>query len=171
MTFLPNCIKMDNQTQIIARPGAQELFVIREFDAPRNLVFRAFSEPDLLIRFFAPKGVNMTFLEDDYREGKSYRYRHTDDQGNVLCTFRGMIHEMTSPQRIVLTSEFEELPERGHVVLEIYEFEDLPNGRTKVTIQDVCRSVTDRDAMIQSGMEGGLVSIFNNLDDLLKETF
>ncbi len=155
------------KTEIIAEPGKQELFIHRVFDSPIDLVFKAFSDTDILVKFFAPKGINMQFLLNEYEEGKAYRYRHTDAKGNVLCTFKGVVHEMTTPQRIVITSEMEELPEAGHAVLEIYEFETLGEDKTKLIIQDVCRSVEDRDAMIKSGMEGGLVSIFNNLDELL----
>ena len=156
------------KTEIIAEPGKQELFIHRVFDAPRELVYKAFSDPDVLLEFFAPKGIKMQFVLKEYEEGKAYCYRHTDADGNVLCTFKGVVHEMTAPQRIIVTSELEELPEWGHVVLEIYEFTSLDGNKTKLTIQDVCRSVENRDAMIKSGMEGGLVSIFNNLDELLK---
>lgn len=160
---------MENKTQIIAEAGKQELFIHRVFDAPIEKVYRAFATQEVLVKFFAPKGVNMAFLEPDYQEGCAYRYRHTDAKGNILCTFKGVVHEMTAPSRIVITSEFEELPEGGHVVLEIYDFTLTEDGKTKLVIQDICRSVEDRDAMIQSGMEGGLVSIFNNLDKLLLE--
>ncbi|MBS1776282.1 MAG: ATPase, partial [Bacteroidetes bacterium] len=64
---------------------------------------------------------------------------------------------------------FMELPERGHVVLEAMLFEELPNNRTKLTIHDVCFSVEDRDAMVKSGMESGLIEIFKQLDNLFKE--
>lgn len=159
-----------NPTQVVAEKGRQELFIYREFNAPRDLVFKAFSEPELLLQFFAPEGVTMQFLKADYREGGAYSYRHTGADGKVLCTFTGVIHEMTAPERIVLTSEFEELPERGHVVLEAMLFEELPGNRTRLTIHDVCRSVADRDAMVESGMEYGLVQIFDNLERMLHES-
>jgi hypothetical protein len=60
-----------------------------------------------------------------------------------------------------------ELPERGNVILEIITFEELPVNKTKMTIHDVCPSVSTRDAMISSGMEKGLVDIFNKLDKIL----
>ena len=156
------------ETTIIAEPDKQELFIFREFDAPVEQVYRAFADPDILTRFFAPQGIEMKFLDTDYREGQAYRYRHVDAHGNILCTFRGVVHEMTAPHRIVITSEFEELPEPGHVILEVYEFSQVDDHRTKLTIQDICRSVADRDTLIKSGMEGGLLSIFRNLDELLK---
>lgn len=158
---------MVHPTQVIAEAGKQELFVIREFDAPRELVYQAFTDPELLVQFFAPNGVNMQFDYSDYREQGAYRFIHTNAEGKVLCIFNGVIHEMTAPERLVQTAEMEGLPERGHVVLEAMLFEELPGNRTKLTIHDVCRSVADRDAMVQSGMEGGLVKIFILLDQLL----
>jgi uncharacterized protein YndB with AHSA1/START domain len=110
----------------------------------------------------------MEFFSADYQQGSFYRYRHTNAHGKILCTFKGVVHEMTAPCRIIITSEREEVPQPGHVVLEIYEFSILDMNQTKLTIQDVCRSIEDRDAMIKSGMEAGLLSIFDNLDELLK---
>ncbi|MEQ6120967.1 SRPBCC domain-containing protein [Reichenbachiella sp. MALMAid0571] len=155
------------KTEIIAESGKQELFIHRVFDAPRELVYKAFSDPDILLKFFAPKGILMKFDHHDYRTGGSYRYTHYDAEGVVLCIFNGVIHEMASPERIVLTSELEDQSILGRVVLEIYEFTELNGNRTKLTIQTVCRSVEDRDLMANSGMDSGVISIFNNLDELL----
>lgn len=158
---------MAHPTQVIAEAGKQELFVIREFDAPRELVYQAFTNPELLVQFFAPNGVDMQFDYADYREQGAYRFIHTNAAGKVLCIFNGVIHEMTAPERLVQTAEMEGLPERGHVVLEAMLFEELPGNRTKLVIHDVCMSVADRDAMVQSGMESGLLKIFIRLDELL----
>lgn len=158
----------NNNTQVIAEEGKQELFIIREFDAPRESVFKAFTDPEILIKFFAPFGNTMHFNHHDYRSGGSYSWCNKDGSGKILCTFSGVIHEMTAPLRLIQTAEFMELPERGHVVLEAMLFEELPKGRTKLTIHDVCFSVADRNAMVESGMEKGLVAIFNQLDELIK---
>ena len=160
---------INNNTQIIAEEGKQELFIIREFDAPKELVFKAFTDPDILVQFFAPFGNTMHFNHHDYQNHGSYSWCNKDASGNVLCTFSGTIHEISAPDRVIQTSEFMELPERGHVVLEAMKFEALPGDRTKLVIHDVCFSVADRDAMIQSGMEHGLVAIFNQLDELIKQ--
>jgi uncharacterized protein YndB with AHSA1/START domain len=74
---------------------------------------------------------------------------------------------VSPPERVIMTSEFDTLPERGHVVLETLLFEQLPGNKTKLTIHDVCRSVADRDAMIQSGMDSGLEQGFVRLEKLL----
>lgn len=158
-----------NNTQIIAEEGKQELFIIREFDAPRDLVFKAFSDPEILVQFFGPFGHTMHFNYHDLRTNGRYSWYNKDASGNIVCTFAGVIHEMTAPERIIQTTEFMDLPERGHVVIEAMKFEELVNNRTKLVIHDVCFSVADRDAMIQSGMEAGITEIFNQLDELIKQ--
>jgi uncharacterized protein YndB with AHSA1/START domain len=157
-----------NKTQVIAEAGKQELFIIREFDAPRELVFKAFSIPELLLQFYAPFGAIMKFDYADFKNGGSYSWTHSDGAGKIYCTFKGVIHEIVSPERIIQTVEMEGLPEGGHVMLEIFTFEELTNNKTKLIVQDVFRSVADRDEMVKSGFESGVVEIFNQLDSLLK---
>ena len=91
----------------------------------------------------------------------SYRWLQHDPSGTLLCSFSGVIHELTAPERIIQTAEFEQIPERGHVVLEALLFEALDENRTKLTIHEVCRSVEDRDAMVDSGMLGGLEIVYS----------
>lgn len=159
---------MENkETKIIAEKGKQELFIIREFDAPRERVFHAFTHQEMLEQFFAPFGNTMHFNFFDYRTHGSYSWCNKDPKGNILCTFAGVVHELHAPERIILTSEFMEIPERGHVVMERMDFEVLPGNRTKLIIHDVCLSVEDRDAMVNSGMDRGLIDIFNQLDAIL----
>jgi uncharacterized protein YndB with AHSA1/START domain len=158
----------NNKTQVIAEKGKQEVFIIREFDAPRELVFKAFTTPEIMVQFYAPFGFKMEFNYADYKNGGSYSWSHSDGKGKMLCTFKGVIHEMVSPERMIQTAELEGLPEGGHVVLEAFTFEALTNNRTRLTIQDVCRSVADRDEMVRSGFESGVIVIFEQLDELIK---
>ncbi len=157
-----------NKTQVIAETGKQEVFIIREFDAPRELVFKAFCTPEIMVQFYAPFGFKMEFNYADYKNGGSYSWSHSDGADKIYCTFKGVIHEIVSPERIVQTAEMEGFPEGGHVVLEVCTFETLPDNRTKMIIQDICRSIADRDEMVKSGFESGLVVIFEQLDELLK---
>jgi len=161
---------MTEKTRVIAEKDKQELFIIREFDIPREDVFRAFSDPDILVQFFAPFDHIMHFNYHDYRSGGNYSWCNKNKEGKILCTFNGVIHELSSPERIIQTSEFMELPQRGNAILEIIKFEELPDNRTKITIHDICPSVAIRDAMINSGMEKGLMDIFNNLDKLMSKS-
>jgi uncharacterized protein YndB with AHSA1/START domain len=159
---------MGNKVKVIAEKGKQECFIIREFEAPRELVFKAFSDPETFVQFWGSDDSPVKLDYYTFQTGGSYRYRNFDKQGNELCAFSGVIHEVTAPERVIQTSEFDTLPERGHVVLETLLFEDLPNNRSKLTIHEVCRSVADRDAMIASGMDVGLEQGFARLDRILK---
>jgi len=159
---------MKNQTKIIAEKGVQELFIHREFEAPRELVFKAFSDPDLIPQWLGPCDMTMRIDYMDSRTGGSYRFVHTTPQGMEFA-FNGAIHEVLAPQRIIRTFEFEGLPERGHVVLETATFEALPNDRTKLVIQSVFRCIEDRDGIIASGMEHGVRESHQKMDELLEK--
>jgi uncharacterized protein YndB with AHSA1/START domain len=157
-----------NQTKITAEPGKQEIIITREFDAPRELVFKAFIEPDLIVQWLGPRRLTMKLDKFEPKSGGSYRYIHLDNKGNQYG-FHGVIHEVSAPERIIQTFEFEGLPEKGHVTLDTARFESLPGDRTKVTLQSVFQSVNDRDGMMQSGMEEGLIDSHDRLDELLAE--
>jgi uncharacterized protein YndB with AHSA1/START domain len=159
-------LKMANRTTITAEPGKLDLFVIREFEAPRELVFKAYTDPDLVKQWLGPRGLKMTIEKFESKDGGTYRYIHEDPQGNKFA-FRGVNHEVMPPERIIGTFEFEGLPERGHVALQTARFEALPGGRTRVTGQSVFQSVADRDGMLQAGMERGVNEGFERLDEVL----
>jgi len=160
-------ITAKNQTNIKAEPGKQEIFITREFEAPRELVFKAFTTPELIVRWLGPRELTMKIDKFDARSGGSYRYIHSDPAGNEYG-FHGVIHDVTAPERVIQTFEFEGLPESGHVTLETAKFEALPNNRTRVTIQSVFQSVADRDGMLQSGMERGVNDSHQRLDGLFE---
>jgi uncharacterized protein YndB with AHSA1/START domain len=157
---------MANKTTITAEPGKQELFIIREFDAPRELVFKAFTDPKLYVQWLGPRELTMTLERFEPRNGGSYRYIHKDRDGNEYA-FYGVNHEVLAPERIISTFEFEGLPEKGHVMLGTVKFEALPANRTRLVSQSVFQSVADRDGMIQSGMERGVNEGYDRLDELL----
>ncbi|HET9913653.1 MAG TPA: SRPBCC family protein [Anaerolineales bacterium] len=156
-----------NKTAITAEPGKQELFITREFDAPRELVFRAHTDPDLYVRWVGPRDLTMTLETFEPVSGGSWRYIQKDQDGNEYG-FHGVHHDVTAPERIIATFEFEGLPEAGHVILETTTFEALPGNRTRVTTQSVYRSIEDRDGMIAAGMEVGVVDGFERLDEVLE---
>ena len=155
----------ENKTVITAEPGKQELFITREFDAPRELVFRAHTEPELYEQWVGPNDLKMTVEQMDAVAGGSYRFVH-EREGHKY-TFHGVYHEVLSPQRIIDTFEFDGLPETGHVIRGTTKFEDLGDGRTRLVHQSVFQSVADRDGMIQSGMERGVNDGYKKLDILL----
>lgn len=154
------------KTQIIAEPGKQELFIIREFDAPRDLVYRAFSETELIREWMGPKDLTCEIEFLDNRSHGSWRFIHNAPDGNKYA-FNGVIHEVCPPERIIRTFEFEGMPERGHVSLEFLTLESLPNDRTKTVIHVIYKSVMDRDGHVMSGMERGVTEGHERLDQLL----
>ena len=156
---------MKNKTEIIAEPGKQELFIKREFDAPRELVFKAHTDPEIYVKWVGPREMKMTIEKWEARDGGSYRFTHERD-GHTYG-FLGVYHELNAPERIIGTFEFDGLPERGHVILGTTRFEELPGGRCRLVHQSVFQSVEDRDGMIASGMERGVNDGYEKLDDLL----
>lgn len=156
------------KANLVAEPGKQEFVITREFDAPRELVFKAFTDPKLYAQWIGPKRLITTIETFEQRNGGSWRYIQKDQNGNEFA-FHGVNHEVTAPERIIGTFEFEGLPEKGHVALQTARFAALPGSRTKMTSQSVFQSVGDRDGMLQSGMEEGVNDSFNRLDELLKK--
>ena len=156
-----------NQTVVTAEPGKQELFITREFDAPRELIFKAYTDPKLFVQWLGPRGYEMRLDTFEPYSGGRYRYIHKDKDGNEF-RFHGVFHEI-SEELMIQTFEFEGLPERGHVTLDTMRLEELPGDRTRITIQSVYQSVSDRDGMIQSGMERGLNEGHERLDELLEK--
>ena len=124
------------KVKIIAEPGKQEIIITREFEAPRELVFKAFTDPKLYVQWIGPRDLTMTLETFEPRNGGSWRYIQKDQDGNEFA-FHGVNHEVLAPERIIGTFEFEGLPETGHVILETAKFEELPGDRTKLTSQSV----------------------------------
>jgi len=157
-----------NRAKFTAEPGKQEFFIERELDAPRELVFKAFTDPNLYVQWLGPRGITMTLVKFEPRTGGMWRYISKDKDGTEFG-FHGVNHEVLAPERIIDTFEYEGLPEKGHVALQTARFVELPGGRTKVMIQAVFQSVADRDGMIQSGAEKGTTESYQRLDDLLEK--
>ena len=156
------------KTKIIAEPGRQEIVITREFDAPRKLVFKAFTDPALFTRWIGPRRMTTTLEKFEPRNGGSYRYIQKDRDGSEYA-FHGVCHEVLEPSLIIQTFEFEGLPEKGHVLLQTAKFEEMPGGKTGFTGKSVFLSVEDRDGMMQSDMEEGVNESYERLDELLEE--
>ena len=153
------------EMQITAEPGVQQVLTARTFDAPRNLVFRAFTDPELLVQWLGPRQYTMTIERFDVRDGGTYRYVHADDAGNAFG-FHGVFHGEPSPDGFVQTFEFEGAP--GHVSMDTLVLEER-DGRTTVRTNSVFQSVEARDAMVQSGMAAGMNEGYDRLDELLAD--
>jgi uncharacterized protein YndB with AHSA1/START domain len=145
-----------------APDGLPFVDVERDVEAPRELVFRCFTEPELLARWLGPRRYRMRVETYEVRDGGRWRYVHFDDAGNEFV-FHGVFHGPATPDRWVQTFEFEGAP--GHVSLDTLTLEDL-GRRTRIRTHSAFQSVEDRDAMVEAGMETGLREGYERLDEL-----
>lgn len=152
-----------NKTRIEADPDLPTILIIREFDAPPDRVFRAYTDPDLVAQWLGPRRLTMRIDQYDARSGGSYRYVHRDDDGTEYG-FHGVFHEVRPNERIVQTFTYEGFPDG--VSLETAVFEDL-GGRTLVTGKSLMDSIEARDSMLKSGMDHGVREGHERLDELL----
>lgn len=151
------------KARILAEPGVPQIVITREFDAPRDLLFRAHVDPELLVQWLGPRELTMALDRLEARDGGRWRYTHRDAEGNEYG-FHGIFHGTPSPDGIVQTFEFEGAP--GHVSLQTLTFEER-DGRTLLRQHAVFQSVADRDEMIRSGMERGVNEGMERLDELV----
>ncbi|GAA3418679.1 SRPBCC family protein [Streptosporangium vulgare] len=151
-----------NETTITAQPGTPFIDIVREFDAPPALVFRAWTDPELVPQWLGASGTTTTLIEYEVVPGGRYSYVHRDRAGEH--GFRGVFHTVVAGERIVQTFQYDGRPH--DVSLETLIFEDL-GGRTRVRTHAVFGSVDSRDAMIESGMEHGVRDSMARLDRLL----
>ena len=150
-------------TEIIAAPGVPQIVFSREFAAPRELLFRAYTDPELLVRWLGPRRLSMTVDRFEARDGGRWRFTHRDADGNEY-SFHGVFHGTPSLDGIVQTWEFEGEP--GRVSLGTVTFEEQ-GGRTLVRSNTVFQSIEDRDGMVASGMEEGVNDSMERLDELV----
>ena len=154
-----------SKTQITAEPGTPLIIITREFDAPRDLVFRAHTEPELLACWLGPRDLTIDIERYDARDGGTWRYTQTGADGNAYG-FHGVFHGAPTPDAIVQTFEFEGVP--GHVSLETITFTER-DGKTVVRSVVAFQAVEDRDGMVASGMEAGVHDSHERLAELLGE--
>jgi uncharacterized protein YndB with AHSA1/START domain len=152
-----------NQTSIEVDPTVPTVTITREFDAPTALVFRAYTEPDLFQRWIGPRNRTFDLQQFDCRTGGAWRYSTTE--GDFEAKFYGAFHEVRRDERIVQTFTFEGFPDQ--VALETATFEDLGDGRSRVTSVSLVDSFEARDGFVASGMESGVVEGYEKLDELL----
>jgi uncharacterized protein YndB with AHSA1/START domain len=151
------------ETRIAVDPRLPQVRIEREFDAPREQVFRAHSDPALVVQWLGPRSTSMRLDHFDCRTGGSYRYLHV--RGDEEYGFHGSFHEVRPSELIVQTFTFEGAPDS--VALERVTFTDLGGGRTLLVATSLVDSFEARDAFVRSGMETGVREGYERLDDLL----
>lgn len=152
-----------HETEISADPAVPLVRITREFDAAPEKVFRAHTDPELLVRWLGPRSHEMRIDHYDCRTGGAYRYVHVSD-GNEFG-FRGCFHEVRPSELIIQTFTFEGEPDG--VALERLILEDLGDGRTRLISTSLVDSFEGRDAVLASGMEEGVRESYERLDELL----
>jgi uncharacterized protein YndB with AHSA1/START domain len=157
---------MTDETQsktTVGTRGDREIVAERVFDAPRERVFQAYIDPELVPHWWGPRGVTTVVEQMDVRDGGDWRIVCRNDDGSEDA-FRGTYREVKPPERIVWTFEWMGMP--GYVCVETTEFEDL-GGQTKVTSVTIFHTPEERDGMLASGMEDGMSDAHDQLEELL----
>jgi uncharacterized protein YndB with AHSA1/START domain len=157
--FFPDSFK-------VSTPSDREIQVMRDFDAPRSLVFGAFTKPELVRRWLlGPPGWAMPVCEIDLRVGGSYRYVWSSEKGGSQMGIRGVFREIIADERLVATERFDDAWYPGEA-LNTTVFEEK-RGITRATITILYESQEARDTARRSGMEHGMAAGYDRLETLL----
>jgi uncharacterized protein YndB with AHSA1/START domain len=148
---------MEQKTKINAEDGKQELVITREFDLPLELLFKAYTEPDLVEQWMGTK-----VLKLENKKHGSYQFETTDHQGKQHG-FNGVIHEFSQNRKITRTFEFENMP--FGVQLEFLDFEKLTDNTSKLHMHVLYESVAQRDQVLQLPFAQGINMAHNRLQD------
>ena len=147
----------------VSTQGEREIVTERIFDAPRERVYAAYTDPELIVQWWGLRSTTTIVDRLDVRPGGDWRFIERNSDGSETA-FRGTYREVTPPERLVHTFEWEGMP--GHVLVETVTFEDL-GERTKLITHSLFHTGEERDGMIASGMEGGQSESYERLDELL----
>jgi len=153
------------KTEYVIEPGKQEIISTTMLDAPRELVFKAYTDPKLFAQWWGPRRYEIKIDKFDSRRGGEWRVVHRGADGSEHG-FRGVNHDVVAPERICATFEYEGVP--GHVALQTATFEAVGN-KTRLVAHQVFESVMDRDGMVASGMQEGADESIERLAELLAE--
>jgi uncharacterized protein YndB with AHSA1/START domain len=150
-------------TATVTLPADEQILITREFDAPKDLVYKAFTTPELVKRWWSAKRGEVTVAEIDLRVGGKWRYAMTMAEGGVEVAFHGEYREIVPNERIVSTEVYEDMPDAE--ALNTMTLTEV-NGRTTLTILVQHEAKEHRDAHIQSGMEEGLQDALDLLEEV-----
>jgi uncharacterized protein YndB with AHSA1/START domain len=153
---------MELKTKVAAEDGKQDLMITREFDLPLELLFKAYSEPEIVAQWM---GTKVLKLESEKHGG--YQFETTDAQGNIVFRANGVIHEFSPNRKITRTFEIENTP--FPVQLEFLEFQKLADEISKLSIHIIYRSVEDRDQVLKLPFANGLNMAHNQLQEIVSK--
>ena len=146
----------------VTTPTDREIVMTRVFDAPRRLVFDAFSKPELLKRWFGPRGWSLVVCEVDLKVGGGFRFVLRGPNGKEMG-MRGVYREIVPPERSIHMESFDDYPGESQVTAVFIE----QGGKTTLTATVLYPSREVRDAVINSGMEHGAAESYDKLAELL----
>ena len=146
----------------VTTPSEREIHIERVFNAPRDRVWRALTDPELVAQWWG-RGNHLVIERMELHRGGHWRFVENTDQGPQ--GFEGRYREVAPPERVVQTFEWDGMP--GHVTVDTMTLVDLGDGRTKVTIDSLFHTTEERDGMLSSGMEEGLNQSYEALDRVL----
>jgi uncharacterized protein YndB with AHSA1/START domain len=152
-------------TAVVTLPTDTQILITREFDAPKHLVYRAYTTPDLIKRWWSGDRGDVTIADVDLRIGGRWRYVLTAN-GGFEVGFHGEYREIVPNQRIVCTEIYEGAPEAEATAATVTHTFSEKEGRTTLTILMQCPSREVRDAIINSGMEGGMQEAMDHLEQV-----
>ena len=153
------------RTATVTLPADEQILITREFDAPRHLVYKAWTTPELVRRWWTANRGEMTVAEIDLRVGGAWRYVMVTPDGFEVA-FHGEYHEIVPNERIVSTEVYEAMPEGE--ALNTLAFAENEAGRTTVTLLVEHASREHRDAHVNSGMEDGLQDALDLLEQVAR---
>jgi uncharacterized protein YndB with AHSA1/START domain len=151
---------MEQKTKLSAEDGKQEYIITRDFDLPLDLLFKAFTESDLLEQWMGTK-----VLKLESKKHGSYELETKDPQGKVMFRANGTIHELIPNKKIIRTFEMENAP--VGVQLEVYEFEPVSEDTSKLRMHVIYESVEKRDQVMKFGSVQGINWAHNRLQEVL----
>jgi uncharacterized protein YndB with AHSA1/START domain len=153
---------------VITQPSDTEILIIRAFDAPAEMVFKAYTTPDLVRRWWGFDTAEWLVCEIDLRVGGTWRFVTRDQDMEV--GFHGEYREIDAPHRLVSTEVFEGAPVADpdeYPTVNVTTFDEV-DGVTTLTTVVQCLDREQRDVIIQSGMEGGLQVAYDRLEDVAR---
>ena len=158
---------METQTKsgLTINTDKREITGTRIFNAPRELVFKVITDPKLIPQWWGPRRLTTTVEQMEVKVGGVWRYIQRDAEGHEFA-FNGVYREITPPERLVYTFEFEEI--RGHEMVETLIF-TAEGDKTRMTDIMAFQSLEDLEGMVQSGMEEGGLETFERLDEVLEK--
>ncbi len=155
---------MELKTKVNAAEGKMDLTITREFDLPLELLFRAYTEPEIIEQIMSNPYSTAKLLKFEGRNHGSYQQESTDAQGKVVFRANGAIHEFSPNRKISRTFEMENTP--FGIQLEIYEFEALTDSTSKLNMHVIYESVDQRDQVLKLPFAQGLNMAHNRIQEI-----